>query len=238
MSAAVAWILSNNVALILAIPFAMAILLLLVSRYRLAAGLNAASAFVTLLAALTLFIRKPAPGAYLLVDDLNIVFIVLNTFVGFTTSIFSASYIAHELDTGRLTPVYLRFYHAMYQTMMFGMNLAFVSNNIGLMWVAVEIATLTTVLMVGIYRTHAALEVAWKYFILGSVGIAFALFGTILVYMAARPVVGEGQDGMVWIMGTFIASAITPSILHSFFQEWPIILGVVFAIIAAFWAGS
>ena len=88
----------------------------------------------------------------------------------------------------------------MYQTMMFGMNLAFVSNNIGLMWVAVELATLTTVLMVGIYRTHAALEAAWKYFILGSVGIALALFGTILVYMAARPVMGEGQDGMVWTL--------------------------------------
>jgi hydrogenase-4 component F len=52
--------------------------------------------------------------------------------------------------------------------------------------------------MVGIYRTHEALEAAWKYFILGSVGIALALFGTILVYMAARPVVGEGLDGMVW----------------------------------------
>src|SRR5256885_5505309 len=55
-------------------------------------------------------------------------------------------------------PIYVRFYHAMYQTMMFGMNLAFVSNNIGLMWVAVEIATLTTVLMVGIYRTPARSE--------------------------------------------------------------------------------
>jgi hydrogenase-4 component F len=54
------------------------------------------------------------------------------------------------------------------------------------------------VLMVGIYRTHAALEAAWKYFILGSVGIALALFGTILVYMAARPVIGEGHDAMVW----------------------------------------
>ena len=78
------------------------------------------------------------------------------------------------------------------------MNLALVANNIGLMWVAIELATLTTVLMVGIYRTHEALEAAWKYFILGSVGIALALFGTILVYMAARPVVGEGLDAMVW----------------------------------------
>ena len=78
------------------------------------------------------------------------------------------------------------------------MNLALVANNIGLMWVAIELATLTTVLMVGIYRTHEALEAAWKYFILGSVGIALALFGTILVYMAARPVIGEGLDAMVW----------------------------------------
>ena len=94
------------------------------------------------------------------------------------------------------------------------MNLAFVSNNIGLMWVAVEIATLTTVLMVGIYRTHAALEAAWKYFILGSVGIAFALFGTILVYMAARPIVGEGQDGMVWTLLIQHAAAFDPALLN------------------------
>ncbi len=189
----------DPVAAVLLIPIGSAALLAVLPGYRLTARLNVVASLATFLAALSLFVvDRPEPGPYVLIDDLNIVFIVLNTFVGFTTSIFSASYIAHELDTGRLTPVYLRFYHAMFQTMMFGMNLAFVSNNIGLMWVAVEIATLTTVLMVGIYRTHAALEAAWKYFILGSVGIAFALFGTILVYMAARPVVGEGQDGMVW----------------------------------------
>ncbi len=141
---------------------------------------------------------RPPPTAYLFVDDLNIVFVVLSTFVGFTTSVFSASYIGHELEIGRLTARYLRFYHAMYQILMFAMNLGLLANNIGLMWVAIEMATLTTVLMVGIYRTHEALEAAWKYFILGSVGIALALFGTILVYMAARPVLGEGQDAMVW----------------------------------------
>ena len=166
---------------------------------------------LTFAAALVLlFGGRPAPGAYLLVDDLNIVFIVLGTFVGFTTSVFSASYIAHELETGRLTPAYLRFYHAMYQVLMFGMNLALLANNIGLMWVAIELATLTTVLMVGIYRTHEALEAAWKYFILGSVGIALALFGTILVYMAAQPVIGEGQDAMVWTVLIRHAAAVRP----------------------------
>ncbi len=205
----------DAVAAVLLIPISAAAVLALLPGYRMTARLNVVASFLTMLAALSLLVTdRPEPGQYLLVDDLNIVFIVLNTFVAFTTSIFSASYIAHELETGRLTPAYLRFYHAMYQIMMFGMNLAFVSNNIGLMWVAVELATLTTVLMVGIYRTHEALEAAWKYFILGSVGIAFALFGTILVYMAAQPVVGEGQDAMVWTLLIQHAAAFDPALLN------------------------
>jgi hydrogenase-4 component F len=183
---------------VLVIPAVAAAVLALLPGYWLAARVNVLAALATLVAGVSLLFDRPAPGNYLFVDDLNVVFIVLTTFVAFTTSIFSASYIAHELEIGRLTPTYLRFYHAMYQVLMFAMNLALLANNIGVMWVAIELATLTTVLMVGIYRTHEALEAAWKYFILGSVGIAFALFGTILVYMAAQPVVGEGLDAMVW----------------------------------------
>ena len=192
------WLPFDGVAAILILPAATAALLALLPGYRLSATINVASSFATLAAAISFLFVKPASGDYFLVDDLNIVFIVLNTFVAFTSSVFSASYIAHELEIGRLTPRHLRFYHAMYQTLLFAMNLALVANNIGLMWVAIEMATLTTVAMVGIYRTPEAIEAAWKYFILGSVGIALALFGTILVYMAARPVVGEGIDGMVW----------------------------------------
>ncbi|HEY6028389.1 MAG TPA: hydrogenase 4 subunit F, partial [Pseudolabrys sp.] len=166
--------------------------------YRLTANLNVVAALATFLISVSLFWIAPQASDYLLVDDLNRVFIVLTTFVAFTTSVFSASYIGHEIEIGRLTPGAVRFYHAMYQMLMFAMNLALIANNIGLMWVAIEVATLTTVLMVGIYRTHEALEAAWKYFILGSVGIALALFGTILVYMAARPVIGEGGGAMVW----------------------------------------
>ena len=156
----------------------------------------------------------PPPNAYVLVDDLNIVFIVLNTFVGFTASVFSATYIAHEIETGRLTQTHLRFYHAMYQFLLFSMNLALIANNIGLMWVAIELATLTTVLMVGIYRTQEAIEAAWKYFILGSVGIALALFGTILVYMSARPVVGEGVQGMLYTSLIEHAAQFDPALLN------------------------
>src|SRR6516162_8151104 len=182
--------------------------------YRLTARLNVLAALATFVTALSLFIVTPESGPYLLVDDLNKVFIVLTTFVGFTTSVFSASYIDHEIEIGRLTPVFVRFYHAMYQALMFAMNLALVANNIGVMWVAIELATLTTVSMVGIYRTHEALEAAWKYFILGSVGIALALFGTILIYMAARPVMGEGLSAMVWTVLVTRASQFDPALLN------------------------
>jgi hydrogenase-4 component F len=82
--------------------------------------------------------------------------------------------------------------------MMGSMNLALLANNIGVMWVGLELATLMTVIMVGIYRTPSALEAAWKYFILGIVGISLAFFGTILVYLAGQSVLGEGLPAMTW----------------------------------------
>jgi hydrogenase-4 component F len=199
---------------ILIIPAAGAALLAFLPDDRTTARLNVLATLLALACAVALFFVRPEPSLFLIVDDVNVVFIVLNTFVGFTTSVFSGSYIAHELEIGRLTHAYLRFYHAMYQTLMFAMNLALLANNVGLMWVAVELATLTTVLMVGIYRTHEALEAAWKYFILGSVGIALALFGTILVYLAASSVLGEGLEAMAWSVLVQHADTFDPALLN------------------------
>jgi len=204
----------DALAAVLVIPVFAAALLALLPGYRITARLNVLATFATFVSAVSLFAARPQPGPYLLVDDLNSTFIVLTRFVGFTTSVFSASYIGHELENGKLTPSFVRFYHAMYQVLMFAMNLALVANNIGVMWVAIELATLTTVMMVGIYRTHAALEAAWKYFILGSVGIAFALFGTILVYLAAQPVIGEGINSMVWTELVAHAQSFEPALLN------------------------
>ena len=199
---------------VLVVPAVAAAVLAVLPGYRVAAQINVLAALITFLSALTLLFHRPPTSPYLLVDDLNVFLIILNTFVGFTASGFSAGYISHELESGKLTPTYLRFYHAMYQILMFGMNLALMANNIGVMWVAIELATLTTVLMVGIYRTHEAIEAAWKYFILGSVGIALALFGTIIVYLAALPVIGEGLDAMAWNVLTKRASEFDPALLN------------------------
>ncbi|HXX83923.1 MAG TPA: hydrogenase 4 subunit F [Casimicrobiaceae bacterium] len=199
---------------VLLIPALAVPALALIANYRIGAVVNVIASGLTLIAGISLLFAERPRGDLLIVDDFNIYLVTLTTFVGFTTSVFSASYIAHELEIGRLTHAYLRFYHAMYQTLMFAMNLALLANNVGLMWVAVELATLTTVLMVGIYRTHEALEAAWKYFILGSVGIALALFGTILVYLAASSVLGEGLDAMAWSVLVQRAAEFDPALLN------------------------
>jgi hydrogenase-4 component F len=199
---------------LLGIPLLAAAALTLIPGYRAETRFNVAASFLALLASLSLLAYRPEIGPLLIVDDLNIVFIVLNNLVGFTTAVFSTGYIRHELEAGHLRPGFLRFYHAMFQALLFTMDLALLANNIGLIWVAVELATLTTIVLVGLYRTEQALEAAWKYFILGSVGIALALFGTILVYVAAQPTIGEGLDAMAWTVLVARAEAFDPALLN------------------------
>ena len=199
---------------VLGVPLVTALILVFVPWHRIAARINVAGSLLTFLAGLSLLRFPVAGGDLLFIDDFNIYLVVLTTFVAFTTSLFSASYIDHEVETGRLTPVRLRFYHAMYQGFILTMLLALVANNLGVMWVAIEGATLTTVLMVSLYRTHQAIEAAWKYFILCGVGIALALFGTILLYLAAQPVMGSGMAAMAWLQLMGKVAAFDPHILN------------------------
>jgi len=199
--------------LLLGVPVVGIVLLALVPSYRFGAWLNVALSASAFVGACLLFTVPMQASSFFLVDSFNIYLVALNSFVGFTTSIFSASYIRHELDEGHLTPINLRFYHALYQAMMTAMSLALLSNNLGLMWVGIEVATLSTVVMVGIYRTPQAIEAAWKYFILGSVGIALAFFGTILLYLTAQVVLGEGADALTFSIVVANSAQYDPALL-------------------------
>ena len=102
----------------------------------------------------------------------------------------------------------------MYQLFMATMLLALLTNNMGMLWVAMEAATLSTVLLVSLYRTPASIEAAWKYFILCGVGIALALFGTILLYFAAEKVLGaEGMTALLWTHLNAVKGQLEPSVL-------------------------
>jgi hydrogenase-4 component F len=182
--------------------------------------LNVTISFATLIAAALLAIRVARHGSILVfhdqffVDSFNVFLVALTAFVGLTTALFSRPYMRIEEAHGRLTPHRLRLYHAMYQLFMFAMFLALLTNNMGLLWVAMEAATLSTVLLVSLYRTRASLEAAWKYFILCGVGIAQALFGTILLYFAAEKTLGhEGMTALLWTHLNAVKGQLEPRVL-------------------------
>ena len=116
----------------------------------------------SLLLAAQVISEGPVMGIYeqFFVDPLNVFLVTLTAFVAFTTSLFSRPYMRTERDKGRMTAARLRLYHSMYQVFTFTMLLALTTNNMGILWVAMEAATLATVLLVSVYRTAASLEAA------------------------------------------------------------------------------
>jgi hydrogenase-4 component F len=204
---------------VLATPLIGGLALAVFGTRRFAAELNSLASFATLVAAAALTSRVISGGAFtawgeqFFVDAFNVFLVALTAFVGFTTSLFSRPYMRIEQHHGKLTPNMLRLYYSMYQIFNFTMLLALLTNNMGILWVAMEAATLTTVLLVSLYRTPASLEAAWKYFILCGVGIAQALFGTILLYFAAEKVLGAGGTALLWTHLNAVKTQIEPTVL-------------------------
>jgi hydrogenase-4 component F len=191
--------------MVLGMPLLGTFVLALLGARRYAPEVNVGVSLATLLAASLLVVRIIRNGPLLVgheqffVDPFNVFLVALTAFVGFTTAIFSRPYMRIEEHHGRLNARRLRLYHSMYQLFMAAMFLALLTNNMGMVWVAMEAATLSTVLLVSLYRTKASLEAAWKYFILCGVGIAQALFGTILLYFAAERTLGrQGMTALLW----------------------------------------
>ncbi len=209
-----------EVLLVLTLPVAGAAVLAVLGARRRAATVNTAFSFATLLAAAALVVRVIRHGPVItgheqfFVDSFNVFLVALTAFVGFTTALFSRPYMRIEQHHGRVSRRRLRLYHSMYQLFMGAMLMALLTNNIGLLWVAMEAATLSTVLLVSLYRTRASLEAAWKYFILCGVGIAQALFGTILLYFAAGKQLGnQGTTALLWTHLDAVKNHLEPRVL-------------------------
>jgi hydrogenase-4 component F len=209
----------SEVVFVLGLPLIGALVLALYGDRQAAARLNVLFCAATLVAAGLLAARVVEEGPILVhhelffLDSFNVFLVALTAFVGLTTALFSRPYMMNEVEHGRLTARMLRLYHSMYQLFIFTMLLALLTNNMGILWVAMEAATLTTVLLVSLYRTPASVEAAWKYFILCGVGIAQALFGTILLYFAAEKVLGAGGTALLWTHLNDVKGELEPTVL-------------------------
>jgi hydrogenase-4 component F len=209
-----------EIALVLGLPLIGAAMLAFLGAHRYAAELNVGVSVATLLAASALVIRIIHGGPLTVwheqffIDPFNVFLVALTALVGFTTSVFSRPYMRIEVDRGHLSQGQLRLYHSMYQLFMTAMLVALTTNNMGFLWVAMEAATLSTVLLVSLYRTRASIEAAWKYFILCGVGIALALFGTILLYVAAEGLLGdEGMRALLWTHLNSVKGQLEPRVV-------------------------
>lgn len=204
---------------VLGIPLLGGLLLAVFGTSKVAPEINSAMSFCTFLAAVVLTVRVISSGSFsvweeqFFVDAFNVFLVALTAFVGFTTSLFSRPYMRIEQHHGKLTVNMLRLYYSMYQLFSFTMLLALLTNNMGILWVAMEAATLTTVLLVSLYRTPASIEAAWKYFILCGVGLAQALFGTILLYFAAEKILGAGGTALLWTHLNAVKTHLEPTVL-------------------------
>lgn len=160
--------------------------------------------------------------AALRVDGLSALMLVLNGFAGLLSGIYGVGYLRRNEASGRVTTRMRREFHGLIPAYLFALLLVCVSNNLGLLWIAVELTTLASVFLVAFHNAETSLEAAWKFLMLGSLGLGFALLGTVLLFAAAQGQLGEGMAALNWT--SFMAAA--PG-MHPFTLR----LGVVFALI-------
>jgi hydrogenase-4 component F len=155
-----------------------------------------------------------ALGGWLHVDALGSVFLGLLGVVGFLTGLYSVGYMNHELAEGEIDVPMLANYFGIFNLFLFTMLLAVTANNIIMMWVAIEATTLGSAFLVGFYNQRSSLEAAWKYIIICTVGVAFGLYGVVLVYSNASSVMGDHGGAVFWTVLIGQAAHLDPTLMR------------------------
>ncbi|MBI5394892.1 MAG: hydrogenase 4 subunit F, partial [Verrucomicrobia bacterium] len=154
-------------------------------------------------------------GGFLRADALSALIVGLTAFVALVCGIYAVGYLREERQADRINDLLLHRYYVITPIFVGTMMAVPLVNNLGLLWVAIESTTLASVLLVRFYNHKSSLEAAWQYIIIGSAGIALALFGTVLTYFAAVPVVGEhAENGFNWSVLIEVADKCHPAAMR------------------------
>lgn len=202
---------------LLLIPVAVAALLYPLRNRRMIELTAVLGSVVTFLLASVLSYRVFAQGTIdedlLYMDPFSAYMLMLVSLVGLVTILYSLSHMGKEYEEGNLTDVRLRNYYLFLSLFVFTMLLVCVSNNLGVMWIAIEGTTLASAYLVGFYDRDTSVEAAWKYLIICSVGITLALLGIIIVYASSIQVLGESSSALNWSTLNLYASSLDPGLL-------------------------
>ena len=145
-------------------------------------------------------------------DAFSTYLVLIVSLVGFATSLYSIGYLGYEMRQGIMDIKKLRLYYCLFHMFMFSMLLVGVTNILGL-WIAIELTTLVSAPLIILYSKKSSVEAAWKYLIICTVGITFALFGTILTYYAAVQVFEGSQEAIDWASLVSVADQFDPVLM-------------------------
>jgi hydrogenase-4 component F len=198
---------------LLFVPIATAVASFLARRRAAMEAINLAGFAAIFLVAVALAARVLAAGTvslangFFYADALSALVILLTASVALVCSTYSIGYLRDDQQSGALgddasgkeQTAQLRMYYTLTPLFVFSMLFMAVANNLGVMWAAMEITTLVSVFLVTFYGKVTSLEAAWKYAIIGGVGLSMALFGTLVTYYAGRGLTGsQALSGLNW----------------------------------------
>lgn len=189
---------------------------LLVKQRRAIEVLQCAQAGTLLAAAVLVAERVVATGAMsvgvvLQADALSAWLDLVLGLVGSTGTLYAVGYMGEEMERAHLSLKRYSQFFCLFDLYLAAMLLAVNLENIAIMWIAIEGSTLSAALLIGFDRSKAALEAGWKYVILSSVGIALALFGTILVYYSSEHILGVSNEALRWSQLYRVAEELDPA---------------------------
>jgi len=188
-----------NIFCILIVPVVLAVLPAVIKRPKTLGVLNAVGYLLVLLGFSWFILKATLPVSFFklfYIDSLSAFFIFTISIVTFATALFSIDYIERDVTSLLISRNRARAYYTLFNLFSLSMFLVPMATNLAMVWVAIEMTTLTSAFLVGFYNTKASVEAAWKYIIICSVGIIFALFGTIIFYYAASNV---GVKSLNWL---------------------------------------
>jgi hydrogenase-4 component F len=163
-------------------------------------------------AAIILVIKRDTytANAYFSIDALGAILIMILAVVSTMASWYSIGYIRSEVDKKVIRISKAHQYFILLHLFIFAMFFAIITTSPILMWIAIEATTLSTAFLVSFYSKPSAVEAAWKYLIINSIGVLLGFFGTLLFLY---PTVHSGfKDLMSWQMLLSNASAFDPFI--------------------------
>lgn len=200
-------------------PLLAAVLSLMTTHVRLLHALNLVTMSGLLLSEISLIQQVLAQGpvttlwGLTYIDALSTFILFIITVIGLSCSVYTWAYFNDYTARDVITAKRLSRFFVLFHAFLFAMIVATVANSLGVLWVAIEATTLATTFLIAFFRKREGLEAGWKYLILCSVGIALALFGTVLTYYSSVRVLGDESSALNISQLLEVARQLDPHVL-------------------------